>query len=89
MSDAGVVTYGELAERALGVAGWLRASGVVPGDAVGVVLPKGADQVVAVLGVLAAGGVYVPVGVDQPVVRRESMLARAGVVRVLTELPAQ
>ncbi|WP_308250687.1 non-ribosomal peptide synthetase [Nonomuraea rhizosphaerae] len=85
--DGSAVTYGELADLALGVAGHLRGSGVRPGDAVGVVLPKGVDQVVAVLGVLAAGGVYVPVGIDQPAARRESMLARAGVVTVLTELP--
>ncbi|MFF3441519.1 amino acid adenylation domain-containing protein [Streptosporangium sp. NPDC002721] len=88
ISDGNRVTYGELADRALRVAGSLRARGVGAGDAVGVVLPKGVDQVVAVLGVLAAGGVYVPVGVDQPTARRESMLARAGVVRVLTEIPA-
>jgi yersiniabactin nonribosomal peptide synthetase len=31
------------------------------------------------LGVLAAGGVYVPVGVDQPVARRELIFASAGV----------
>ncbi|MEV4203212.1 amino acid adenylation domain-containing protein, partial [Micromonospora globbae] len=36
-------------------------------------------QVVAVLGVLAAGGVYVPVGVDQPAARRDRILTRAGV----------
>ncbi|NUT41285.1 MAG: AMP-binding protein, partial [Thermoactinospora sp.] len=61
VGDDVTVSYGELAERALVVAGWLRDAGVRPGDAVGVVLPKGVDQVVAVLGVLAAGGVYVPV----------------------------
>ncbi|WP_235557882.1 AMP-binding protein, partial [Sphaerimonospora mesophila] len=77
--SGGVLTYGELASRALGLAGVLAGSGVGPGDAVGVSLPKGPDQVVAVLGVLAVGGVYVPVGVDQPVVRRERILSRAGV----------
>ena len=35
-----------------------------------VTLPKGADQITAVLGVLAAGAAYVPVGVEQPAVRR-------------------
>ncbi|MBA2893790.1 non-ribosomal peptide synthetase [Nonomuraea soli] len=85
--DDVTVSYGELADRALAVAGSLSAAGVRPGDAVGVVLPKGVDQVVAVLGVLAAGGVYVPVGVDQPPARRESILERAGVVHVLTDLP--
>ncbi|MFB9253946.1 AMP-binding protein, partial [Sphaerisporangium melleum] len=84
MGDGVSVSYGELAGRALEVAGFLRGAGVGVGDAVGVVMPRGVDQVVAVLGVLAVGGVYVPVGVDQPVVRRERMLAGAGVVCVLT-----
>ncbi|MFI7708001.1 amino acid adenylation domain-containing protein [Nonomuraea sp. NPDC049480] len=79
------VSYGELADRALEVAGCLE---IAPGDAVGVVLPKGPDQIAAVLGILAAGGVYVPVGVDQPVARRERILSRAGVREVLTELPS-
>ncbi|MEU6722071.1 AMP-binding protein, partial [Nonomuraea sp. NPDC046802] len=45
------------------------------------------DQVVGVLAVLAAGGTYVPVGVDQPVVRRERIFRRAGVRCVLEALP--
>ncbi|TMR24787.1 amino acid adenylation domain-containing protein [Nonomuraea turkmeniaca] len=84
--DGGSLSYGELADRVLRVAGWLRSRGVRPGDPVGVVLPKGPEQVTAVLGVLAAGGVYVPVGVDQPAARRERILSRAGVEVVLTEL---
>ncbi|MGI5286414.1 amino acid adenylation domain-containing protein [Nonomuraea polychroma] len=84
--DGGSFTYGELADRALRVAGWLRSRGVGPGTPVGVVLPKGPEQVTAVLGVLAAGGMYVPVGIDQPAARRERILARAGVEVVLTEL---
>ncbi|MER7168875.1 amino acid adenylation domain-containing protein, partial [Micromonospora sp. NPDC000207] len=69
----GTMTRGELADRALRVAGALVAYGIRPGDTVGVSLPKGPDQIVAILGVLTAGGVYVPIGVDQPAVRRERM----------------
>ncbi|CCH18637.1 non-ribosomal peptide synthetase [Micromonospora lupini] len=83
VGDGVSVSYGELAGKALTLAGTLARAGVAPGDAVGVCLPKGVDQVVAVLGVLAAGGVYVPVGVDQPVVRRERILARADVKTVV------
>ncbi|WP_188197861.1 AMP-binding protein, partial [Nonomuraea sp. SYSU D8015] len=82
--DGGSLSYGELADRALRVAGWLRSQGVGPGTPVGVVLPKGPEQVIAVLGVLAAGGMYVPVGVDQPAARRERILARAQVEIVLS-----
>ncbi|WP_235037049.1 non-ribosomal peptide synthetase [Actinomadura sp. K4S16] len=81
------VSYGELADRALRVAGCLRERGVGAGDAVAVSLPKGADQVAVVLGVLAAGALYVPIGVDQPPARREQIMERAGARVLLTELP--
>ncbi|MEV0075967.1 amino acid adenylation domain-containing protein [Nocardia neocaledoniensis] len=81
---AGRLTYGELAADALAVAGALREAGVAPGDSVAVQLPKGPDQVLAVLGVLAAGAVYVPIGVDQPAVRRAEILRIADAVAVLT-----
>ncbi|MEU0005703.1 amino acid adenylation domain-containing protein [Streptomyces sp. NPDC006314] len=81
----GRLDHGELAERALRVAGALRAAGVRPGDTVAIVLPKGPDQITAVLGTLAAGACYVPVGVDQPPVRRARILRRARAVAVLTD----
>ncbi|MFF5209443.1 amino acid adenylation domain-containing protein [Streptosporangium sp. NPDC000396] len=77
------LTYEELARRALSVAGALRARGVVPGDPVGIRLPKGPEQVVAVLGVLAAGGHYVPIGVEQPPARAARIRERAGTRVVL------
>ncbi|MEV6216098.1 amino acid adenylation domain-containing protein [Nocardia sp. NPDC051833] len=80
----GQLTYGELAADALAVAGALREAGVAPGDSVAVQLPKGPDQVVAVLGVLAAGAVYVPIGFDQPAARRAEILRTADAVAVLT-----
>ncbi|KUL43447.1 non-ribosomal peptide synthetase [Streptomyces regalis] len=72
--DDGVLSRGELRERALCIAAALAARGVEPGDTVAVSLPKGPEQITAVLGVLAAGAAYVPVGADQPPVRRERML---------------
>ncbi len=80
----GAWSYGELAGRSLAVAGALRAAGVRQGDAVAVQLPKGPNQILAVLGVLAAGGVYVPIGFDQPVGRRAKILRSAGIVAALT-----
>ncbi|MEV6224702.1 amino acid adenylation domain-containing protein [Nocardia fluminea] len=81
---AGELTYGGLAADALAVAGALREAGVAPGDSVAVQLPKGPDQIVAVLGVLAAGAVYVPIGFDQPAARRAEILGTAGALAVLT-----
>ncbi|OSC49354.1 hypothetical protein B5181_41010, partial [Streptomyces sp. 4F] len=49
------LTYGELAHAARRIAAMLRDHGVREGDTVAVTLPKGADQITAVLGILAAG----------------------------------
>jgi mycobactin phenyloxazoline synthetase len=85
MGDAqGTWGYRDLAQRSLAVAGALRARGVRRGDAVAVQLPKGRDQVLAVLGVLAAGAAYVPIGFDQPDGRRTKILQSADVVAALT-----
>ncbi|MER6347257.1 amino acid adenylation domain-containing protein [Streptomyces sp. NPDC001595] len=81
----GVLSYGELADRALRVAAALGARGVRPGDTVAVGLPKGPDQITAVLGALAAGAAYVPIGVDQPPARRDRIRATAGFTVALTD----
>jgi mycobactin phenyloxazoline synthetase len=52
----------------------LRARGIGPGDTVAVMGPKTAEQVPALLGILAAGGVYLPIGVDQPRDRAKRIL---------------
>lgn len=82
--DVGAWSYRDLAERSLAVAGALHARGVRRGDAVAVQLPKGRDQVLAVLGVLAAGATYVPIGFDQPNARRAKILQTADVVAAIT-----
>ncbi|MBG4240429.1 pyochelin non-ribosomal peptide synthetase PchE [Pseudomonas aeruginosa] len=79
------VTRGELAERALRIAGGLREAGVRPGDAVEVSLPRGPQQVAAVFGVLAAGACYVPLDIDQPPARRRLIEEAAGVCLAITE----
>ncbi|MEV7028391.1 amino acid adenylation domain-containing protein, partial [Kitasatospora sp. NPDC093558] len=56
---------------------------------VAVTLPKGPDQIAAVLGVLAAGAAYLPVGVDQPAARRERIHGLAGVRLVVTDQAAK
>src|SRR5262249_6273666 len=74
----GMLTYAQLAQRALRVAAGLREQGVRPGDSVALTLPQGPEQVVAVLAVLAAGGMYVPVGIEQPAARAERIARMAG-----------
>ena len=64
--EAGRWSYGEVADQALRLGALLKDQGVRPGEGVAVSLAKGPSQVVAVLGVLSAGCVYVPVGPEQP-----------------------
>ena len=65
-ASSGDLTYAQLRDQALTLAAALRARGIGPGDTVAVVGPKTAEQVPALLGILAAGGAYLPIGVDQP-----------------------
>ncbi|OUC77718.1 non-ribosomal peptide synthetase [Gordonia lacunae] len=88
VSDARTWTHTELAGEARRVAGALVAAGVAPGDTVVIHLPKGGDQVVAALGVLAAGAAYVPIAPTQPRARRERILEVATPAAILTSDPA-
>lgn len=81
----GTLRYGALARRALAVARTLRAQGSNAGDRVAILMHKGADQIVAVLGVLLAGASYLPVDPEQPQARRAHMLAGATAHCVLTQ----
>src|SRR5277367_5967048 len=80
-SSSGDLTYAQLRGQALTLAATLRANGIRVGDAVAVMGPKTAEQVPALLGILAAGGVYLPIGADQPRDRAERIL-RTGQVRL-------
>ncbi|MBE3275874.1 yersiniabactin non-ribosomal peptide synthetase HMWP2, partial [Klebsiella pneumoniae] len=75
--------YHELTDYARRCAGRLIECGVQPGDNVAITMSKGAGQLVAVLAVLLAGAVYVPVSLDQPAARREKIYADASARLVL------
>lgn len=79
ISESRQWTYAELAEEVSAVASALRIAGITAGDTVAVLGPKGAEQIIALLAILAAGGVYLPIGVDQPADRTEKILATGGV----------
>ena len=55
------ITFGELYQEALATAECLREMGLQTGDRVGICMEKTVDQVVALLGVLLANGVVVPI----------------------------
>ncbi|MEU7261463.1 amino acid adenylation domain-containing protein [Streptomyces rimosus] len=79
-----VLTYAELDERANRVARALREEGVGPGDRVAVMMERGPQLLVALLGALKSGGAYVPVDPGYPSERVRFLLddSRAKVVIV-------
>lgn len=81
IAGSGDLTYGQLRRQALAVAAALRDNGIGAGDTVAIMGPKTAEQIPALLGILAAGGVYLPISVDQPRDRAERIL-RAGEVKL-------
>jgi amino acid adenylation domain-containing protein len=72
------LTYRELLTRADRLAARLRAHGVGPDVRVGLLLPRGAEQVVATLGVLRAGGAFVPLEPADPPARLAYLVADSG-----------
>jgi pyochelin synthetase len=79
-----VLTHGELAARARGLALRLTAMGIGRGDIVAVALRKGWEQAVATLAVLQAGAAYLPMDPALPPERLQLLLADAGVRVALT-----
>lgn len=59
-------TYGQLNRRANQVAQFLRSKGLGPGSLVPICLPKSIEAIVAILAVLKAGAVFVPLDPENP-----------------------
>jgi amino acid adenylation domain-containing protein len=69
------LTYAELNEQAERIAGFLVATGVKPGDRVGVIVPKGAHAITAFFGIMKARAAYVPADYTAPPARNRTILA--------------
>jgi amino acid adenylation domain-containing protein len=79
------LTYQQLNRRANQLAHYLQAIGIKPEARVGVRLERPDDLLVAVLGVLKAGAIFVPLALDYPILRVREIAADAGVVLVISE----
>ena len=77
------VTYGELDRRASEVAKRLVEEGVAPDVPVGLCVERSVEMFVALIGILKAGGTYVPIDPAWPEDRIGWLLANAGVGTVL------
>ena len=78
------LTYAQLNDRANQLANYLRARGVGIESVVGIALERSPDMIVSLLGVLKAGGAYLPLDPDYPRERLAFMLEDAAVRTVLT-----
>ncbi|HSF43045.1 MAG TPA: amino acid adenylation domain-containing protein [Thermoanaerobaculia bacterium] len=84
-AEEGSLTYGDLDRSANRLARHLRALGVGPESRVGLFAGRSPELVVGILGVLKAGGCYVPLDPDVPRERLAFLLADSGVRVLLTE----
>ncbi|HSU82989.1 MAG TPA: amino acid adenylation domain-containing protein, partial [Thermoanaerobaculia bacterium] len=93
--DGGALTYGELNRQAGRIARRLRRLGVGPESRVALYLERSPEMVAAVLGVLKAGGAYLPIDLSYPRERLELLLEDAapaavvGTARSLASLPGK
>lgn len=85
--DAGY-TYAQLDARANRLAHALAAAGISPGARVAIALRRCADLVTALMAVLKAGGIYVPLDPDSPPKRLALLAQRAEVAAVVTNADA-
>ena len=76
------LSYRELEQRSNQLAHLLQERGVRKGDRVGICFPKCVESVIAMLGVVKAGGVYVPLDPQAPADRIGYIIGNCG-IRVL------
>ncbi len=78
------ITYRELEERSNQLAHLLRQRGVQKGDRVGLFFPKCVESIISMLGVLKAGGVYVPLDPQAPADRVGYIIGNCGIRILIT-----
>ncbi|GCE14878.1 hypothetical protein KTT_47370 [Tengunoibacter tsumagoiensis] len=79
------ISYGELERQANQLAHRLQALGVATEVGVGLHVPRGLSQLIALLAILKAGGYYVPLDPQAPLERLRFQLGQAGVRLLLTD----
>lgn len=84
-NDGEKYTYGDIAYKAKKIATYLKCHKVVSGNLVAISLPRGVDQIAAILGVMAAGAGYIPINVNQPLNRRERIYNKSKVKVIITD----
>ncbi|MGF1991570.1 MAG: amino acid adenylation domain-containing protein [Nostoc sp. ZfuVER08] len=79
------LTYRELYQRAVQLASQLRELGASSDNAIAIIMKKGWEQVVAVLGILIAGAAYLPIDPELPPERQWYLITQGQVKLIVTQ----
>ncbi|GAB1440190.1 hypothetical protein MASR2M36_29720 [Providencia sp.] len=83
IDEFGSITYNELYRSALFLSNQLREQVSIQGAAIGVLLPKGRLQPIALLAILMSGKAFLPMDMSWPQERRMSVMRQAGINTLL------
>ncbi|MCK4257326.1 MAG: amino acid adenylation domain-containing protein [Halanaerobiales bacterium] len=79
------MTYEELNKKSNQLANLLRSKGIAKDQIVGIMVERSLEMIVGMMGVLKAGGAYLPIDFDYPKERTEYMLKDSNVNILLTQ----
>src|SRR5207244_11566122 len=85
VAEDGCLTYRGLVASALALAAFLARRGVGPETVVGIAAERSCELISGLLGILLAGGAYLPLDPNDPPRRLEQMLEDSGVPLLLTQ----
>ncbi|MGG7163384.1 amino acid adenylation domain-containing protein [Clostridium ihumii] len=78
------ISYEKLTSLSKRMATWLKSKDIGRNDKVAIRLPRGANQIVAILAVLSIGACYVPININQPKNRTEKIISKSGAKILIT-----
>jgi amino acid adenylation domain-containing protein len=87
----GSLTYKELNEKSGRLACLLRHAGLEPGDIAAIIVERSLDMLIGIMGILKAGGTYLPIAAGYPQERTSYMLADSNAKILVTtfDLPGE
>ncbi|WP_336638370.1 amino acid adenylation domain-containing protein [Lysinibacillus fusiformis] len=83
--EDGKMTYRQLNQKSNQVAHMLMANGLQKGDYVAIIMDRSKETIISLLGVLKAGGVYVPIDPSYPKERCQYLLHDTGAPFIITK----
>lgn len=85
IDSKGSYTYQHILQMAMAVSEALSKLGITRGDRVAIILPKSAEQLMAVLGILQLGAAYIPIASTQPTHRQQTILTGSQATALITQ----